>query len=289
MKLYALSVGLAAARNVNVQNVQRNLGGNFLDSLVEPEALARGFGYNYGTASSLNGLMTMVVFMAEPPSARATTVEALEFSVENFIDNFTNYGCYCWILGPNKGVIGGGQTRDQIDGTCGMLYKCYKCLNIDFGAHDGMFNYDVTLEEDDNGNRSLSCNDGPNKEACQCDKLFSERMATVVQTCNDHKSAGITDSPFCPNDAFRTESGGGTFDPFDNTAAGCLKANMEGHNPKDACCGVYPERLPFDTQNRECCRMTQVEDNGDSFTFDKIVPGNTCSDRGGKFIDPDDA
>ena len=33
-----------------------------------------------------------------------------------------------------RGVIGGGQTKDEIDGLCGELYKCYKCLNIDFGS-----------------------------------------------------------------------------------------------------------------------------------------------------------
>ena len=44
-----------------------------------------------------------------------------------------------------RGVIGGGQTRDEIDGLCGELYKCYKCLNLDHAANDAMFNYEVDM------------------------------------------------------------------------------------------------------------------------------------------------
>ena len=88
------------------------------------------------------------------------SLEAFDLSVAEFIEKFTNYGCYCWILGPEKGVIGGGQTRDQIDGLCGQLYKCYKCLNLDYGNDQSKFDYDVSLIVGDDGSRKLECHEG---------------------------------------------------------------------------------------------------------------------------------
>ena len=117
-------------------------------------------GYNYGDANSAHGLATMAAFLQAPHVSQRnsiSSIEAFDFSVVDFIDKFTNYGCYCWILGVDKGVIGGGQTRDQIDGLCGQLYKCYKCLNIDYGNQDTLFNYDVSLIAHDDGSRELKC------------------------------------------------------------------------------------------------------------------------------------
>ena len=68
---------------------------------------------------------------------------------------FESWVCPCKSV--DKGVIGGGQTRDQIDGLCGQLYKCYKCLNIDYGNQETLFNYDVSLIAHDDGSRELKC------------------------------------------------------------------------------------------------------------------------------------
>ena len=148
---------------------------------------------------------------------KTTSIQAFEFSVQNFVERFTNYGCYCWILGPDKGVIGGGQTRDQIDGLCGQLYKCYKCLNIDHGTDSGLFDYEVLLNANDDGTKELTCQDGPNKDACLCDKAFADRLASITAQCNTDIANGVENSPFCINEDFRTQNGGGSFDPFDES------------------------------------------------------------------------
>jgi len=49
-------------------------------------------------------------------------------------DQYTNYGCYCYISGPQNGVHGGGKPRDLVDQHCKDLYQCYKCLGTDFNA-----------------------------------------------------------------------------------------------------------------------------------------------------------
>ena len=121
--------------------------------------------------------------------------------------------------------------------------------------------------------------------------MFSERLADVSAQCNADLDKGITDSPFCINEEFRTETGGGSFDPFDNTSGkiefinqnllnlfkdGCFKNGIGDHHSKDGCCGEYPDRLPYDSMSRECCRMS----TGVSF-FDTLVPFGECDMRGG--------
>ena len=134
--------------------------GNFFDTFGLNERT-----YFYGDENSLRGLATMATFLQNGASQRQLgtkdlSLEAFDLSVAEFIEKFTNYGCYCWILGPEKGVIGGGQTRDQIDGLCGQLYKCYKCLNLDYGNDQSKFDYDVSLIVGDDGSRKLECHEG---------------------------------------------------------------------------------------------------------------------------------
>ena len=177
MKLfYPALLKLAEPRVGMMQEVQRIFGGNFLDALPGFER-----GYNYGGEKSLNGLAMMTVFLDDSNIMlqRTTSIEAFELTIQDFLDKFTNYGCYCWILGPMRGVIGGGQTKDAIDSLCGELYKCYKCLNIDFGSKDTMFQYSVDLIEHEDGSRELQCLDGVNKDACLCDVMFAKKMAVV--------------------------------------------------------------------------------------------------------------
>ena len=145
------------------------------------------------------------------------STEDFDLSVSEFIEKFTNYGCYCWILGPERGVIGGGQTRDQIDGLCGQLYKCYKCLNLDYDHDQSKFVYDVSLVVGEDGDRHLECHEGQNQDACLCDKMFAEKLADVDDQCISDIKNGLTDSSFCINEEFRTINGGGDFDPFDNS------------------------------------------------------------------------
>ena len=131
MKLGYLAIFTTTnARKVTMGDVVRNIGGNYLEGL----GIERG--YTYGTEESLNGLAMMSTFLdsSNIVTQRSETIEAFELTISDFLERFTNYGCYCWIVGPMRGVIGGGQTRDNIDSICGDLYKCYKCLNIDFGS-----------------------------------------------------------------------------------------------------------------------------------------------------------
>ncbi|CBY07041.1 unnamed protein product [Oikopleura dioica] len=282
MKISAASIiAFSTAKTVRVNDIQRNFGGNFYDNLIG----AQERGYNYGNEDALRGLSAMAVFLDES-RIMSRSVDNFEMEIQDFLDQFTNYGCYCWIVGPMRGVIGGGQTVDEIDNLCGQLYKCYKCLNLDHGSSPNLFEYSVHFNVNEIGERTLDCQAGPNVDACKCDVMFAEKLAGVNTQCEADMLAGETDSKFCVNEKYRTLNGGGPFDPTDNSDEGCLKINMDGHNAKDQCCGQYPDRLPFDSMSRECCEFTE-SDGDDVFFTKKIVPFGTCDARGGTLANED--
>lgn len=56
--------------------------------------------------------------------------------------------------------LGGGKARDKADFHCKELYRCYKCLGIDFNAtHADMaeMEYKVNLSIDKRGNKEMTC------------------------------------------------------------------------------------------------------------------------------------
>merc|ERR1712193_13398 len=72
-------------------------------------------------------------------------------------NTYTNYGCYCWIDGTDAGVIGGGKTIDVTDHHCKELYRCYKCVNIDYAKNYTDVSYNVDFNVGDDGRRSIDC------------------------------------------------------------------------------------------------------------------------------------
>jgi hypothetical protein len=59
-----------------------------------------------------------------------------------------------------------------------------------------------------------------------------------------------------------------------------------GHD-KTHCCGVYPDRSPYDPNFHDCCEMTALDQFLGLFvTKENLVKVNQCEDQGGKFIEP---
>ena len=107
--------------------------------------------------------------------------------VDELKERYTNYGCYCWIDGADAGVIGGGKTKDMTDHHCKELYRCYKCVNIDYAKNYTDVSYNVDFTTDEAGNRQLDCKVNSKQDAeniCECDKRFAENIASTVDSCN---------------------------------------------------------------------------------------------------------
>ena len=115
------------------------------------------------------------------------------------------------------------------------------------------------MNEDENGNRSLDCsaNSKTDREnICECDKRFAENIAQARGDCDAGAAADDMFGEHCMSETYRTESGSGTFVP----QAQCDK-QFHGHD-KDQCCGIYPNRYPYDTNFKECCQTKAVDHTG---------------------------
>lgn len=186
-----------------------------------------------------------------------------DYSAENWTDEFMEYGCYC-----NKILRGGGRLpggTDIHEQTCIDLYTCYKCINIDYD-HEGTYAaekmvYDAEISTEN----ELTClnpithgdvrkrrephdhAENCPRHVCECDKEFVRKMLN-----NHHICLEDANSPYCLNDEYRHTSENSGLIPAFVPKKHCMNI---GEHKKDlnACCGSYPSRKPYQTEEKSCC------------------------------------
>ena len=196
--------------------VSRQITGSWLDQFVnskDPKARA-----SIDGGKGFRPLASMMLYMTgfgrnnNDPEAKNN----FEKRLKRLEKAYTNYGCYCWINGVEEGVTGGGRVKDVSDHHCKELYRCYKCVNIDYSKNYTDVSYTVDFTTDDNGNRQLDCSANSKQDAeniCECDKRFAENIAITEQSCDAGDDADEMYGDHCQDESFRTENGGGSFDP----------------------------------------------------------------------------
>jgi len=265
-------------------NVRRNLQGSWIDSLDRTLSADRTRRAEIDGELGFQTLATMMLYMngfgadmTDPELHNQYTNKVAELK-----QRYTNYGCYCWIDGADAGVIGGGKTKDMTDHHCKELYRCYKCVNIDYAKNYTDVSYNVDFNLDRAGNRQLDCSVNSKQDAsniCECDKRFAENIAATVDSCNAGQADDDRFGAYCMDEGLRTTTGGGDFEPRKQ----CEKAFPD--HSKTQCCGQYPNRVPYDDDFAECCRLeSRVED---IFRFRKLPVGQ-CSDMGGEVVISED-
>merc|ERR1712048_66080 len=192
------------------------------------------------------------------------------------ISSVANYGCWCRFgqYRPYK-----GQAQDVVDTACKTWHQNYDCLNIDYNTDgttpcnmDTEYNDVIVSISDpfdmatdyatacDNANPGDACA----SEACHVDAVFIREVVmfladnTLNMTLSGwygfdgtictgaHAAAGTTlVPPVAPTtqNAPTTAAPGTTLNP---------------PLPTTACCGAYPARFPYKTQQgaRQCCNDT---------------------------------
>jgi len=203
-------------------------------------------------------------------------------------DVYTNYGCYCWIDGVESGVIGGGKTKDMSDHHCKELYRCYKCANIDYATNYTDVDYSVDFTTDNNV-RHLDCtvnSKQTGENICECDKRFAENIAATQKSCKANAADNAEFGAYCMDEQWRTDSGkvlgtqtDGSFEPHSQ----CEKKKMD--HTKDECCGIYPNRYPYDSNFKECCQeeITTGGNGGTTSAF-TLFKKDHCEDAGGVVV-----
>jgi len=182
----------------------------------------------------------------------------------------------------DSGVIGGGSTRDVTDHHCKELYRCYKCVTIDYLKNYTDVSYTVDFTKDDNGNRLLNCGVNSKQDAeniCECDRRYAENIAATQDKCTNGAEPDMDHGDFCLDEKYRTTTGDGEFNPR-------LQCDKQNHNhDKDRCCGIYPNRYPYDTFHKNCCRTKQFDHDSNQIEVFGLMPNNgMCEEAGGDVV-----
>ena len=137
---------------------------------------------------------------------------------------------------------GNGQAVDSIDLTCQMASKCRHCAEIDHNERCHSYrSYSFSV---DNDTRTITCTDNGadpasvcRKNLCLCDKDFVELI--VAQQSEYDMTNSLT---------------WGDFERYgENGRCGDAACPEGGCKKPDACCGNYPNRIPFVSERRSCC------------------------------------
>lgn len=168
-------------------------------------------------------------------------------SREEFEQRITSYGCHCFTQHP-KAVGGKGVPVDEIDETCRWLYRCHRCINIDFeGECDPdhiRYNYIITPSGE------INCSENSNeckRSTCECDAEFARQLSAtwLDQRWNNfywtHKK-----------NPSQKEDVQGSIMEYESSCS------SSGNNvsPSDSCCGEYPNRIPYSSANKDCCNKS---------------------------------
>ena len=237
-KLFLLSAATVNAASITGSaDIKRSLTGDWVDRFYNAGRERRA---DIDGEKGFRPLATMKLYMSGAGNNRNDPSDLAQF--ESLLDDlsakYTNYGCYCWINGMEGGVVGGGKTKDVTDHHCKELYRCYKCVNVDYAKNytDVSYTVDFTMK---NGQRQLDCSVNSKQDAeniCECDKRFAENIAAAEASCAANEPADPEWGDHCMSESFRTGNAGGSFDPQNQ----CDK-QFHGHD-KDKCCGFYPNR-----------------------------------------------
>lgn len=240
-------------------------------------------------AKGFEPLAAMILYMTGFDSDNKNPENHASFKnkMKNLEDIYTNYGCYCWIDGLDSGVIGGGKTKDMSDHHCKELYRCYKCVNMDYAKNYTDVDYTVDFTSG-SGERQLDCTVNSKQDAeniCECDKRFAKDIAATQQSCKANAADNSQFGAYCIDEQWRTTKGkvlgtdqDGEFEPH-----GMCDKNFHNHN-KDECCGIYPNRYPYDSNFKECCQEDQIDGNGDVTLAFNLMKSGECEEADGTVV-----
>jgi len=174
------------------------------------------------------------------------------FTKESWTQEFMNYACYC-----NTRVTGGGAvpgTEDPNDELCNDLFKCYKCINIDYD-HEGTDTAEVIVytANYEPATKTIQCLDQAHlsqeecpHNICQCDRQF------IIRLLHNYKQCILGNDSKCYKDSWRYSEG------FDRKT--CFTEKHSVIN--DKCCGVYPNRVAYNGTRLECCSDDRLRQPG---------------------------
>ena len=187
---------------------------------------------------------------------------------DNKKDLLINYGCWCQLRGDtprgkvkfslqtNQSVIKGqGEPVDALDAACKEWHQCRACTKIDdrsCNPNDAPFYTFDYSNFSGAGNDLCGKNEGCALHNCQCDQQLGFMLGYFyVSQIKMQYVTNVDGSGFDYKNQCKTSSSadGAGVDENNNvigTPTGLSEWGFE-------CCGTYPNRVPFKTNQNTCC------------------------------------
>jgi len=149
------------------------------------------------------------------------------------------YGCYCLNLGdrPLSGMMSGVVPVDEVDHMCFKWTKCNRCASMDHGescsAETTKYRFRINAQTED-----IICTDPEGscgRNLCECDRHATYQLRDMLE--------GVSaKSEFLAHNGF-------------NADVQCKRrVNTRSQaEPNLQCCGQYPHRFPFNSNQKQCC------------------------------------
>lgn len=184
----------------------------------------------------------------------------LDNQKQTFMKMVENYGCHCYQRTSRDHAEysptgGSGKPIDPLDEACRQLYRCTKCINLEDPAcsvdgNNGDYNYELNDDGSSTCPTSSSSDfqNGCNSDHCSCDYAFAS-MVFDIWTNTDGNGWSFDDYYWhnAKNIKNKDKVGESVFDK-DVTCARGFPATRP-----DACCGVFPDVVPYTSTERDCC------------------------------------
>ena len=243
---------------------------------------------------SSNNLKTMLWMVCQRNESCKNSMDK-----DEFLELLQDHGCNCFPSNAAKSAAtdankiwyhhkNNGMFVDELDYECQQVAQAYTCMDLDnqdgileqvgkHGCYHGMvFDYHFDNKNLICGPRHNPDYDNPEryrrqdckKTACEIERNFAIRAMEIMNY--DPKGFMQKNSHMkghCPKNSI---SGKGVSvattarpEETENAASGTTMVSTTKKPPmKDSCCGVYPNRLPFNSLAKQCCENGNVSGLG---------------------------
>merc|ERR1712226_658570 len=242
------------------------------------------------TTRKFNSLMSMAY-------SQSTT----GLSKEDFSSRLNNYGCHCFINGA-KNPGGHGHPVNEIDEACRDLYRCRKCIEIEYQVDNDFIvdgRYTWGIDKPNTLNCRKNAKNKARKALCECDRHFAITIGDVWTDLFYDFSFWRDDKNMKENQTFNYDKrcravGNGVMSSSAASSATSGAINWGSNSPQspspiiskpqaipsshvDKCCGSgFPYMQPFDSAQKSCCGSTLFSTFSQECCEGKVVGMGSC-------------
>lgn len=201
-----------------------------------------------------------------------------DLSLKSLHRRMQNYGCHCF-PGQTRSAGGHGPAVDAQDSLCRDLSRCHRCITMQYGSDQIDVNFDkyrFKIVSDGSGNKDISCQKTSdrgfhqaNRDLCECDAHFAREIAKIWVDAEFNDFYWLNPGQMRKKNKGKLVPDVPKFD-IDATCVG------KESGKADQCCGTYPLRHPYDSNDKACCNNETIYNS----VINVCCPGGTVAEPG---------